>query len=623
MKLSHIKKEHIEKAIWHIEKNINAIASLRSIYWIHVGVKKYPFKYVVRIAHQQISGNEHEWLKFNSKKEFRDYIENLGFKISTEIKTIDFFNSTDLTNLSDIGGLTYDKTSLHHKLLADDLKKNVWSKTVYWFKLVTDELEGFTGECKKVWGQRAWDNKKRVSSFKKYTWARIYRETDLKKDIYFTIGVDGNNKALVYKLDYQFEGKTVLTEEQKELCRQMIKNSPAGWKEIKLSELANYNWDKLVEETLDFINSYTALYDKTVEDVWSLNQKRIARLAFNTHGWVMPSGRYGKSTHPDTHEARYGYGHEEWLFDTSKLIDGFHYAFLEPIRKQQAAFIGKKYDVWLYTIDNISKKRYWIGEISNVEVLDNEQAEIIREEYVLRNWMKEMEIQILASGANPEGFSNWKGVDLFNIRFAPDDAKLNDPYYELPIENAINEQSRYAFAFFKEEFKVDEETEPYFNFQPPNASNNSSRNTCDKSTRYHREPKTIEISYLHKAISDDLTIVLRNQYGFNNVRPEHPAGYGANRIDIVVNDINGLIFYEIKTYPNLKTSIREALGQLIEYTTWTNQSKAKELIIITQPCSIFELKKAKIYISHLRSVYKIPIYHQTFDIETKQLSEKI
>lgn len=623
MKLNHIKKEHIEQAVWQIDKNVIPPIFPRSIYWVNFGNRNYPFKYLVRIAHQQTVGNEHEWLQFNSKKEYRDYIESLGFKIVSNLKPPTFFSSKDLLDLSNIGGITYDKNSLQHKLIVENLKNDAWSKTAYWFNLVIDELDGFIGECKKIWSQRSWENKKRVSSFKTYTWARIYRETDFKKDIYFTIGIDGNTQSLVYKLDYQFEGKTALTAAQKELCRLMIKTSSASWKQIKLIDLPNYNWDKLVEETLDFINQYTVLYDKTVEDVWSLNQKRIARLAFNTNGWIMPSGLYGKSTHPDTHEARHGYGHEEWLFDTSKLINGFHYAFLEPIRKQQTAFIGKKYNVWLYTIDSVSKKRYWVGEIDNVEVLDTAQAEIIKKEYIQRNWMKEMESQILALGANPKGFSNRKGVDLFNIRFVPNDAKLNDPYFELPIENSINEQSRYAFAFFKEEFNVVEEIETAFIFINPNSSNPGSGNTDVKRNTHHREPKTIEISYLHKAISDDLTTVLRNQYGFNNVAPEHTAGYGANRIDIVVNDINGLIFYEIKTYANLRTSIREALGQLIEYASWTNKNKANELIIITQPSSDFELEKAKIYFEHLRRTFKLPIYYQSFDLETKQLSQKI
>lgn len=625
MKLSEIKKEHIQQAVWQIDKNEIPESYKRSIYWVSVGDKKYPFKYLVRVAYQQIKGNENEWLEFYSKKIYRDYVESLGFNITSNNKFPLFFTSNDILELSKIAGITYDINNFQHKLIAENLKNNVWNKTQFWFNQIINELEGFNGQCVKKWGQRGWDNHKKVSSFKTYTWARIFRINEEKKDIYFTIGVDGNKQALVYKLDYQFQGKTVLTSKQKELCHNMIKTSPACWKEIKLADLPNYNWDKLIEETIDFINQYTDLYDKTLEEVWSINQKRISRLAYNNSGWVMPSGLYGKSKHPDTHEARHGYGHEEWLFDTSKLIDGYHYAFLEPIRKQQSAFIGKKYDVWLYTIDSVTKKRFWIGEIDNVEVIDSKEADKIKQQYIYKNWFKEMESQILACGANPKGFSDWKGVDLFNIRFLPKDARINDPYIEIPEKNPLNEQSRYAFAFFREEFnlELENEEEKTFSFISSKPSSSKTGNIGVKKGTYYREPKPVEITYLHKSISEELTNLLREQYGYENVTPEHPAGYDSNRIDIVVNDKDGLVFYEIKTYSNLRTSIREAFGQLIEYTSWTNHSKAKEIIIITQTPSEYELKKAKTYFEHIRTLFNIPIYYQSFDTETKKLSDKI
>jgi hypothetical protein len=183
-------------------------------------------------------------------------------------------------------------------------------------------------------------------------------------------------------------------------------------------------------------------------------ERRIARLVFNTNGWVMPSGPYGKSSNKDLHEANYGYGHEEWLFDTSKLIDGYHYGFLEPIRKHQDTYKNNTYHVWLYTIDGTNKKRYWVGEINNIEVLSKDNCEAIKQAYKKNGWLKEMEEQIVASGANNRGFSDWQGVDLFNVRFMPENLKANDPYIELPENHPIVEQSRYTFAHFKNEFKI-------------------------------------------------------------------------------------------------------------------------------------------------------------------------
>lgn len=349
-------------------------------------------------------------------------------------------------------------------------------------------------------------------------------------------------------------------------------------------------------------------------------EKRISRLAFNTNGWVMPSGPFGKSNYPDSHEAKFGYGHEEWLLDTGKLINGYHYGFIEPIRKQQEAYYGNVFNVWLYTINGENKKRFWVGEIRNVEILSQDDAEIIKSTYVTNGWYQEMKDQIKASGANVKGFSDWKGVDLFNIRYKPIDLIVNDPYFELPSNHPVYQQSRYSFTHFKDEFIVLDEEIDNFGFTESDVTDDE-EDAVVETKKYQREPKSVEIKYLHKTISKQLTKFLRVKYGVQKVTPEHPSGYGGNKIDIVVQtNIEGLVFYEIKTYNSLKTSIREAIGQLMEYSLWPNMNKADQMIIITQKHE--DVSKAALYFQHLRNTFNIPLYYQWFDHETNELSEK-
>jgi Holliday junction resolvase len=346
------------------------------------------------------------------------------------------------------------------------------------------------------------------------------------------------------------------------------------------------------------------------------DKNRYARLCWNTNGWVQPSGPYGKSKNKQTHEGKYGYGHEEWLFDTGKLIDGFHYGFLEPIRLQQTAYENKTYNVWLYTIDLALKKRYWIGQIQNIQVLNKTSAIEAYASYSEKGWLSEMEAQIRFSSAEADNFSNWKGIDLFNIRFLPENIKINDPYVEIPINHPIQNISRYTFGQLSIDFNIQSvEKEFKFLFSSPDANNEYESEIV---TSYIREPKSVELSYLHKEISKSLTKLLRSRYGFENVTPEHSAGNGTTKIDIVVNDNGKLIFYEIKTYPSMRTSIRESIGQLIEYAMWTNQMKAEKLIVITQPNLEFE--DAKKYFQHIRDTYKIPLYLQTYDVTKNILS---
>ncbi|MBN1472575.1 MAG: hypothetical protein JW925_12405 [Syntrophaceae bacterium] len=344
-------------------------------------------------------------------------------------------------------------------------------------------------------------------------------------------------------------------------------------------------------------------------------EERVARLTWNTNGWVHPSGPFGKSKDDNSHEAKYGYGHEEWLFDTSKIIDGFHYGFLEPIRKQQDTYANKSYNIWLYTIDGITKKRYWVGWLQNVEVIDGDRAEKTKRIYKDNGWLNEMEKQIIAAEANKKGFSNWKGIDLFNIRFKMGNYKINDPYFELPRKHQIYGQSRYAFVFFKDEFNLPDDTGAVFKFDTQGDKTETDNDNEILSTSYIRTPKSVEVTHLHAAISKALARLLKRQFGKDNVSVENQLYKGmAKRVDIVVRDSDKrFIFYEIKTYNSVWTSIREAIGQLIEYAYCPDKENAKELIIVTQKTQ--EIERIKTYLSHLRRLFKMSLYYQWFDLE--------
>lgn len=229
-----------------------------------------------------------------------------------------------------------------------------------------------------------------------------------------------------------------------------------------------------------------------------------------------------------------------------------------------------------------------------------------------------MESQIKNCGANSKGFSDWDGVDLFNIKYKPSNLKLNDTYYELPKEHKIYEQHRYSFAGFNEDLEL-----PIINkgfvFDGDTEEKQNKSNSIDKTT-YSREPKAIEVTYLHKAISEGLKAKLKLQFGNKNVKTEVNAGYGSNKIDLVVKNRNEYTFYEIKSYNSSRTSIREALGQLLEYCSWINKKNANKLVIVSQ--ILADTEDAKIYVKHLRENYNLPIYFQTYDITTNELSEE-
>jgi hypothetical protein len=54
------------------------------------------------------------------------------------------------------------------------------------------------------------------------------------------------------------------------------------------------------------------------------------------------------------------------------------------------------------------------------------------------------------------------------------------------------------------------------------------------------------------------------------------------KIDMIESTEDALVYYEVKTSDDIKLCIREALGQLLEYSYWPGGREAKSLIIITE-----------------------------------------
>lgn len=117
------------------------------------------------------------------------------------------------------------------------------------------------------------------------------------------------------------------------------------------------------------------------------------------------------------------------------------------------------------------------------------------------------------------------------------------------------------------------------------------------------QPKDpVNVSLRHNELQEKLYQQLCNQYGKDNVGTEHPSGNGM-RIDAIVKSGDDHFFYEIKTYPNARACIREAIGQLLEYSCWPGGQDAKKLYIVGEPelCPVAEK-----YIEVLQKRFSLP-----------------
>ena len=162
-----------------------------------------------------------------------------------------------------------------------------------------------------------------------------------------------------------------------------------------------------------------------------VKQTRVARICWNTNSWESPSGMPGKSLNKKTFENINGYGHEEWLFEKGREINGYHYGKIEAISQHNKdKFKNYIFDLYLFSINSITKERFWVGKIKNVEVISDFECNKIYEEYIKRDWKSFMKKQLENFKTSAlDRFDSFDPVDIsnfFTIKFKEEDVEVYD-----------------------------------------------------------------------------------------------------------------------------------------------------------------------------------------------------
>ena len=125
------------------------------------------------------------------------------------------------------------------------------------------------------------------------------------------------------------------------------------------------------------------------------------------------------------------------------------------------------------------------------------------------------------------------------------------------------------------------------------------------------------VSLRHNILQTALHAILARKYGGENVGTENDTGR-SSRVDLVVRDGKRHIYYEIKTGPNIKDCIREALSQLMEYSYWPGGNQAEQMVIVSEnPMT----PDAREYLTLLRDKLKLPVFYQHLDVDAGRLHE--
>ena len=153
-------------------------------------------------------------------------------------------------------------------------------------------------------------------------------------------------------------------------------------------------------------------------------EEKIARICWNDNDWKKPSGTRGKSQTEGLFEFDNGFGFEEWLFDFETLVDGYKYAFLQPVNTTNHAHAGCRYAIHLYVYDKFKAKNISIAKIASVECLTEKEAKAaydkLHQSSVIESMVKDVEVV----GGNTSPLTTLPPINCFNIRFKPQDVKF-------------------------------------------------------------------------------------------------------------------------------------------------------------------------------------------------------
>lgn len=336
------------------------------------------------------------------------------------------------------------------------------------------------------------------------------------------------------------------------------------------------------EQVSAMVNNYPHIFSRAnglVSLVAGTTENRLLRITYNKNLWELPSGhpwsRKNQGKPDYAFENMFGFGGEEWLFNNRYNIDGYQYGYIRGLWEvMNIDFIDTCY---LFSIHPESKDRLLIAILRNVALLDPD-ALSKKVEKNFERYSPDMISELKEAGAD---YQRAKISDIRPIiRFKMEDATIFD---EPIVANELKTGKKYNR--FKP-YKVEGDLETFLAaltikkrtvFVP-----GKRKITLGGHTRTS-EPRTKVIAGLHNEISDALERFLADEYSLKNKNISiETMTFGNNIVDFVLQRPDKtLVLLEIKTSSNVRYNIREALGQLLDYSNWDSTVNIRDLVIVS------------------------------------------
>jgi hypothetical protein len=606
-----ITAEDILKAIRKIDSDDYSPDRKSDDYDLYYEGRFYPPKVVISYANIFAKGEEWPSDKFSGGEESNNFLIHRGFPILTKTaRSADYpFTKEEITFFDKYANQPYNSKDPIHKNAGVFINKYIWGRSRYWADQI-HEVSPYIRKGSIHWNEKR--NNKTGQAFKYYSWYQLHHADHYHDKVFFTVGIEGPRSPdylkshLVIKLDCRRSG---IDKNLESRFDKLLLENRIGWKFIHIQADDTGDWQYIINDSLTYLKETLPIYLEAIRLFDNRSLEMAARIVWNDNNWISPSGRSGKSrSHAKSQEKEYGFTPEEWLLDLDKTIDGFHYACMEALNTKD--HVGKSYNLTLFASNWDIRQWYWVGKITGAEVITDNQSELITKEYLRRGWLNEQIWQLgELENVNVQRYIDWHNYKRFNVRFRPEDFRS----YELApfSENEVPPSGHYNLPTLKKlpGFLTRQEAEGEVDDLVFGSENEEGPKK--KIKREHR-PQVRELENVHRHVQTGYANYLRrHKSDGHKIYTESYKRKSKVRVDILeVTPTNEKIFFEVKTYPSSRYSIRAALGQLFEYAYFPLQKLADEFVIVSHlPASADELA----YLQHLGKELGIKVRYVCFD----------
>lgn len=329
---------------------------------------------------------------------------------------------------------------------------------------------------------------------------------------------------------------------------------------------------------------------------------KLTRISYNSQNWQRPTGDARRHEAPGTYNHEHGFGHEDWLFRSEWLIDGWRYAFLQGVNKSHRRLVAAKQavDLTLFTVEPDKRRRY-VATVGSVECLDDQQAQDAVNAFSQRGWLQSMQAEIEAIDGNTHALGNAQWAKhILNVRFRLEDvvrfesgayAKSDDPVMRL------NRYMLYDIDNIEEKLTLEQGVLRLGTTAAPIAG-----------TFLRRATAAVECSPEHAKMQARLLAELRVEFPCADIVCEE------NFIDITMRTDTETVLFEIKSDINPRTVLRQALGQLLEYAYHpARDSGSLPLRLVVAGRSPLAISDNQ-YLDRLRADFLLPLEYRVVAI---------